>query len=41
MIPGTGGLRELLLAELHDSLLGGHLGVRKTMLALRRRVWWP
>lgn len=34
MIPSTGGMREVLMSELHDSLMAGHLGVRKTLLAL-------
>jgi hypothetical protein len=41
VIPGSGGLRELLLGEMHDSLLSGHLGAEKTRLALAARVWWP
>lgn len=32
VIPSSGGLRELVLGELHDSLLAGHLGARKTLL---------
>ncbi len=41
VIPAVGGLRELLLAELHDSLLAGHFGVRRTLRALELRAWWP
>lgn len=41
VIPASGGLREVLLGELHDSLLAGHLGARKTLHALQARVWWP
>ena len=41
VIPASGGLRELVLAELHDTLLGGHMGYFKTMSALVQRVWWP
>lgn len=41
VIPAVGGLRELLLAELHDSLMAGHFGVRRTLRALQARAWWP
>lgn len=41
VVPRTGGFRNLLVSELHDSLLAGHLGARKTFLALSQRVWWP
>lgn len=40
VIPSIGGLRELIISEVHDSLLGGHLGVTKCVAALRHRVWW-
>lgn len=40
-IPEGGGLRQLLLGELHSSKLAGHLGARKTIKALTARVWWP
>ena len=38
VVPRTGGFRNLLVSELHDSLLAGHLGARKTFLALSQRV---
>lgn len=41
VIPATQGLRTALLTEMHDALLSGHLGARKTSLALGQRVWWP
>ncbi len=41
VIPAVGGLRELLLAELHDSLLAGHFGTHRTLRALKLRAWWP
>ena len=31
VIPASGGLRELVLTRLHDTLLGGHMGFYKTM----------
>ena len=40
-MPQGGGLRQLLLEELHCSALGGHLGARKLCAALFERVWWP
>ena len=41
VIPRSGGLRQLLLQELHNSSYAAHLGVRKTTSALLERVWWP
>ena len=40
VIPRSGGLRQLLLQELHNSSYAAHLGVRKTTYALLERVWW-
>ena len=34
VLPAGGGFRELVLAELHDSQLGGHLDSRHTLAAL-------
>ena len=34
VLPAAGGFRELVLAELHDSQLGGHLDSRRTLAAL-------
>ena len=31
----------MVLRELHDSALGGHMGAEKTYVALQKRVWWP
>ena len=36
VIPAVGGL-----SELHDSLMAGHFGVRRTLRALELRAWWP
>ena len=41
VLPKVGGLRELMLQELHDSLYAAHLGVRKTISAFQQRVKWP
>lgn len=41
MLPAGGGFRTLVMGELHDTMLGGHLGFYKTMQALMLRVWWP
>ncbi len=35
VLPALGGFRELALREVHDTLLGGHLGHRKTLAALQ------
>ena len=34
VLPAAGGFRELVLAELHDSQLGGHLDSRHTLAVL-------
>ena len=34
VLPAKGGFCEIVLCELHDSALGGHLGAEKTLLAL-------
>ena len=34
VLPAKGGFHEIILYELHDSALGGHLGADKTLLAL-------
>ena len=41
VVPRSGGLRQLLLQELHNASYAAHLGVRKTTSALMERVWWP
>ena len=34
VLPALGGFREIMLAELHDSAMAGHLGAAKTTSAL-------
>ena len=34
VLPATGGFRQLVLSELHDSKLGGHLDTTRTLAAL-------
>ena len=41
VLPAAGGFRELVLAELHDTRLGGHLDSCHTLAALKLHVWWP
>ena len=41
VLPAKGGFHEIVLCELHDSVLGGHLPAEKMLLALQQRVWWP
>ena len=41
MVPRSGGLRQHLLQELHNTGYTAHLGVCKTTSALLERVWWP
>ena len=33
--------RENVMSQLHDSPLGGHLGINKTFASIRRTFWWP
>ena len=40
-VPAAGGLRTLVLRELHATPLGGHFGRDKTLALARRSVWWP
>ena len=35
ILPAAGGFHELVLTELHDSRLGGHLDSRRTLAALQ------
>ena len=30
-----------IMVGLHDSQIGGHMGVRKTLEKVRRRFYWP
>ena len=41
VIPHTNGLRELLMQELHETAIAGHLGAQKLAHALFQRAWWP
>ena len=41
VMPATGGFRQLVLSELHDSKLGRHLDATRTLAALTQWVWWP
>ena len=35
------GLRQEVMADLHEGVLGGHLGVEKTVARLKERWYWP
>ena len=39
VLPAAGGFCELVLAELHDTRLGGHLDSRCTLVALKLCIW--
>ena len=41
VVPDHAGLRQDIIAELHDSLYAGHPGMRRTILLVRRYFWWP
>lgn len=34
-------LRKITMFSLHDYLLSGHLGYRRTLLRIKDRFWWP
>jgi len=40
-IPDVDTLREECIALCHDSPIGGHFGVKKTLHLLGRSFWWP
>lgn len=40
-IPDVSTLRQDLLEEHHDSLIGGHFGAAKTVASLLRHYYWP
>ena len=40
-IPKSSELRQLVLHDVHDATIAGHLGFDKTYAALRRLVFWP
>ena len=41
VLPEIGGFHEMVLCDLHDNALGGHMGAKKTYVALKKGVWWP
>ena len=40
-VPDDSALKVRILAECHDSSIGGHLGKDKTMEQVKRRFYWP
>lgn len=40
-VPNENSLKSELLFQHHDSVLGGHFGVAKTLESLRRLYFWP
>lgn len=41
VVPNYQRLRELILIENHDTLIGGHQGRDKTYARIAKRFWWP
>lgn len=41
LIPGSGTLREQLLAEFHNTPVAGHQGAERTLRSLARLYFWP
>ena len=40
-VPNDQGLRQLIMSELHDPPLSGHVGISKTRQSVTRDFWWP
>ena len=41
VVPADGALQQQLIKMHHDSPLGGHFGMYRTMSALHLQYWWP
>ena len=41
MVPDVGNLRKRCIADFHDPLYSGHLGITKTWKQAERMLWWP
>ena len=41
VVPNLPAVRKGILHELHDAPYSGHVGVTKTLHAVRRAFWWP
>ena len=40
-VPDDLELRRRLIHEVHDTPIGGHMGLHKTMARLTNMCWWP
>lgn len=40
-VPNDRGVKTRLLKEVHDSPIGGHVGIRKTLWKLAQHYYWP
>lgn len=40
-VPDAGDLRELIIKDMHEPPLSGHVGPEKTLQAVSRIFWWP
>ncbi len=41
VVTGEDETRRALLEVYHDSLMAGHPGVAKTLIAVAQEYWWP
>jgi hypothetical protein len=41
LVPDVPGLRAKVIAECHDALLSGHMGVTKTLARIQQVYYWP
>ena len=40
-IPKIPSLMNMILHETHDSIIGGHVGMNKTLELVQRKYYWP
>lgn len=40
-VPNDGDLREVIIRDMHEPPLSGHIGPEKTLQAVSRVFWWP
>ena len=40
-VPDVRAVKEMILSEMHDSPVAGHVGERKTLATVKSQFWWP
>lgn len=41
LVPSDSALQQLLLAECHNTLIGGHAGMQRTLARILSTFYWP